>query len=306
MKVLIVGGTRFVGRSLVASLLASGHEVSLFTRGIQPVPSDVDHIKGDRNSNESLEKLKGRRFEAIVDTSGRKQQDTEKVLSYTGKPLHRFLYVSSAGVYADSQELPIDENYKLDPLSRHSGKAETEDWLIKQNIPFTSFRPTYIYGPGNYNPIETWFFDRIVNERPIPLPANCSFLTQLGHVNDLAEAMTKSLSLDVAENRIYNCSGDKGVTFLGLAQTAALACGLDPGQIDIRYFDQKILNPKARKSFPLRIGHFYTDISRIKNDLDWNPNYNLLSGLLDSFKNDFSNKTNHKPDFSSDDVLLGK
>ena len=64
----------------------------------------------------------------------------------------RQVYVSSAGVYADSEQWPLDESSPTDPQSRHAGKADTEAWLRKEGIPFTSFRPTYIYGPGNYNP----------------------------------------------------------------------------------------------------------------------------------------------------------
>ena len=74
-----------------------------------------------------------------------------------------------------------------------AGKADTEAWLHKEGIPFTSFRPTYIYGPGNYNPVERWFFDRIVHNRPIPLPGDGSTITQLGHVEDLADAHAKAL-----------------------------------------------------------------------------------------------------------------
>ncbi|HCA60481.1 MAG TPA: 3-beta hydroxysteroid dehydrogenase, partial [Synechococcales bacterium UBA8647] len=51
-----------------------------------------------------------------------------------------------------------------------------------EGIPFTSFRPTYIYGPGNYNPVENWFFDRIVHGRPVPIPGDGTTITQLGHV----------------------------------------------------------------------------------------------------------------------------
>ena len=56
--------------------------------------------------------------------------------------------------------MALDEDAAVDPASRHAGKAETEAWLLKEGIPFTSFRPTYIVGPGNYNLVERWF-DRV-------------------------------------------------------------------------------------------------------------------------------------------------
>ena len=123
--------------------------------------------------------LQGRSFDVVVDSSGRKQEDSSRVVAITGGPSHRFVYVSSAGVYADSEQWPLDESSPTDPQSRHAGKADTEAWLRKEGIPFTSFRPTYIYGPGNYNPVERWFFDRIVHNRPIPLPGDGSTICLL-------------------------------------------------------------------------------------------------------------------------------
>ncbi|WP_320668445.1 NAD-dependent epimerase/dehydratase family protein [Prochlorococcus sp. MIT 1307] len=305
MKTLVLGGTRFVGKALVSLLSSKGYELTLFTRGSRPCPKQFEHIKGDRTTDEGLKLLQGRRFDVIIDTSGRRLEETKNVLSITGAPKHRFLYVSSAGVYNNSIFWPIDEGFSIDSNSRHIGKAQTEQWLIDQNIPFTSFRPTYIYGPGNYNPIERWFFDRIIHKRPVPIPGNGNWVTQLGHVQDLADAMTKSLDFDIARNRIYNCSGKKGVTFLGLIELAARACGKEISQIDIRSFNPSGLDPKARKAFPLRIDHFLTDITRIQEDLRWTPKYQLEEGLLDSFNNDYLLNANSEPDFSSDDALMG-
>ncbi|MEB3322810.1 MAG: NAD-dependent epimerase/dehydratase family protein, partial [Synechococcaceae cyanobacterium] len=218
---------------------------------------------------------------------------------------HRFVYVSSAGVYADSELWPLDEDSPTDPASRHAGKAETEAWLRSEGIPFTSFRPTYIYGPGNYNPVESWFFDRIVHGRPVPLPGDGSTITQLGHVEDLAAAMARCLEVETATNRIYNCSGAKGVTFRGLVAAAARACGKDPAAVEIRSFDPSGLDPKARKAFPLRLAHFLTDIHRVRRELAWEPAFSLEAGLADSYANDHALREAGTPDFSGDAVLVG-
>ena len=225
MKVLFYGGTRFVGKALVSSLLSKGHEIFVFTRGNLPVPKDIIHLKGDRSNDEDLKKLSDHSFDLIVDSSGRKLEDTQRLLKFSGLPSYRFIYISSAGVYDNTQLFPVGEDSPIDLESRHIGKAKTESWLKAEGIPFTSFRPTYIYGPGNYNPIEKWFFDRITNGRSIPVPLDGQAITQLGHVSDLAEAIAKSLETDKANNQIYNCSGRKAVTFKGLIETAILATG---------------------------------------------------------------------------------
>ena len=305
MQILVMGGTRFVGRPLVARLLASGHQLTLFTRGRQPLPEGVEHLSGDRSDAEALDQLQGRRFEVIIDSSGRSLSETAAVLQRTGAPSHRLVYVSSAGVYADSDRWPLDEDSPTDPASRHAGKAETEEHLRREGIPFTSFRPTYIVGPGNYNPVESWFFDRLVHGRPVPLPGDGSTITQLGHVDDLAAAMARCLEVDAATNRIYNCSGRQGVTFRGLVDAAARACGLDPATVTVRSFDPSQLDKKARKAFPLRLNHFLTDITRVRRELAWEPAFDLDRTLADSYRQDYSQRQSHEPDFSSDAALLG-
>jgi len=305
MNILVMGGTRFVGKPLVEQLLASGHHLTLFTRGNKPAPAGVEHLIGDRSTPEGLQQLAGRSFDVIVDSSGRTLDDSRGVIERTGAPSHRFVYVSSAGVYADSELWPLDEDSPTDPASRHAGKADTEAWLRSQGIPFTSFRPTYIVGPGNYNPVESWFFDRIVHGRPVPLPGDGSTITQLGHVNDLASAMARCIEVDAAANRIYNCSGAQGITFRGLVHAAARAAGKDPAAVEIRRFDADALDKKARKAFPLRLAHFLTDITRVRRELAWEPAFDLDATLADSFANDYATRMPTSPDFSADAALLG-
>lgn len=305
MNILVMGGTRFVGKPLVAQLLDQGHALTLFTRGNKPAPAGVEHLVGDRSSAEDLALLDGRRFEVIVDSSGRTLEDTRAVLERTGAPSHRLVYVSSAGVYADSELWPLDEDSPTDPASRHAGKLDTEAWLRAQGIPFTSFRPTYIVGPGNYNPVESWFFDRIVHGQPVPLPGDGSTVTQLGHAHDLATAMARCIGVDAAANRIYNCSGRQGITFRGLVHAAAVAAGKDPASVAIRSFDPAGLDKKARKAFPLRMAHFLTDITRVRRELAWEPQFDLAATLADSYANDYALRRPTSPDFSGDAALIG-
>jgi nucleoside-diphosphate-sugar epimerase len=305
MNILVMGGTRFVGKPLVERLQQAGHALTLFTRGNKPAPAGVEHLVGDRSTAEGLELLRGRRFDVIVDSSGRTMADTSAVIERTGAPSHRLVYVSSAGVYADSELWPLTEESPTDPQSRHAGKLDTEAWLREQGIAFTSFRPTYIVGPGNYNPVESWFFDRIVHGRPVPLPGDGSTITQLGHVDDLAAAMARCIEVEAAANRIYNCSSVQGITFRGLVAAAARACGKDPASVEIRSFDPAGLDKKARKAFPLRLAHFLTDTTRVQRELAWTPSFDVERSLADSYVNDYALRPPASPDFSGDAALIG-
>ena len=299
-----MGGTRFVGKSLVQKLLSKNYDIDIFTRGNKPFPSNINFIKGDRNILEDIKKLQNNKYDLIFDISGRELNQTKMLIDNLENSFKRYIYVSSAGVYKDIAELPLTENDPIDLSSRHIGKFETEDWLINQKIPFTSFRPTYIYGPNNYNKIENWFFERIIFSKKVPIPNDGSLITQLGHVSDLSDAMLLSTHFDAAENKIYNCSGNKGITIKGLVHKCAEACKVDINDIQIIPFDHKRLDSKSRKSFPIRLNHYQTSISKIQSELNWFPKFDLLSGLEDSFENDFKYKLKETFDFSSDRNLF--
>ena len=304
MKILVMGGTRFVGKSLVEKFLAKKVDVDIFTRGNNKIPSGTNFIKGDRNEIKDIKQICNNNYDYIFDISGRELNQTKLLINNLNNSFKRYLYVSSAGVYKANEEIPLSETDTLDRDSRHKGKFETEDWLIKEGVPFTSFRPTYIYGPNNYNKIENWFFERIINKQKIPIPGDGLLLTQLGHVSDLTDAMIKSIETEKTKNQIYNCSGEKGVTIKGLIHTCAEVCNVEISKTDLYPFDFKKLDPKARKLFPLRLTHYLTSIDKLKNDLNWKPEFDLLRGLQNSFNNDFKLKKNQNFDPNSDLSLL--
>jgi nucleoside-diphosphate-sugar epimerase len=310
MRVLVMGGTRFIGVSLTHLLVQQGHDVVLFNRGNQPAPvPNVGQIHGDRKDAADLKaKLAGEPFDAIFDNNGRERSDTQPLVELLGDRVQHFIYVSSAGVYMKSDQMPHVEGDAVDPNSRHKGKFQTEAYLAEQSVPFTSVRPVYIYGPQNYNDLEAWFFDRLVRDRPIPIPGNGMALTQWGHVADLAAAMAAILGNSKAIGKIYNISGDRAVTFDGLARACAIAAGKDPATLNIVHYDPKQFDFGKRKAFPMRVQHFFTDIRRATLDLDWQPQFDLVSGLKDSFHKDYvtSGRQTQTVDFELDDQILAK
>jgi nucleoside-diphosphate-sugar epimerase len=308
MRILMMGGTRFVGVYLTQVLREQGHEVVLFNRGKRPAPAGVTVIQGDRTDPLQLkEKLSPESFDAIFDNNGRELSDTQPLVEIFKGKIQQFIYMSSAGVYLKSDQMPHREGDALDPKSRHRGKADTEAYLMEQNIPFTLVRPTYIYGPQNYNDLEAWVFDRIVRDRPIPIPGNGQHFTQFGHVQDLARAMAAMLGNQAALGQIYNISGDRAVTFDGLAKACAIAAGKSPETLKLVHYDPTQFDFGKRKAFPLRMQHFFADIHKAQTDLNWTPEFDLVSGLKDSFQNDYlaSGRDRAEVDFSTDDEILG-
>ncbi len=304
MKILVMGGTRFVGKSLVNKLLSKGVKVDIFTRGNKQIPHGVNFIKGDRNQIDDIKQISNNNYDYIFDISGRELEQTRLLVDNLNASFNRYIYVSSAGVYKDIDEIPLSENDAIDKESRHKGKYETEDWLISENIPFTSFRPTYIYGPDNYNKIENWFFERLINTKTVPIPGDGLLVTQLGHVSDLTDAMITSIEFEKTKNQIYNCSGDKGVTIKGLIYNCAEVCNVNINDVKLRTFDYKKLDPKSRKSFPLRLTHYLTATNKLRSDTNWLPKYDLLRGLKNSYDNDFIYKMKTPFDQECDEILF--
>jgi nucleoside-diphosphate-sugar epimerase len=307
MRILVMGGTRFIGVYLTRLLVEQGHTVTLFNRGSKPVAEGVQQIIGDRTDPTTLiRQLSGTQFDAIFDNNGRELSDTQPLADLFHGKVQHFIYMSSAGVYLKSDQMPHVEGDAVDPKSRHKGKNDTEAYLAAQNLPFTAIRPTYIYGPQNYNDLEAWFFDRIVRDRPIPIPSHGQHFTQLGHVQDLAQAMVNVLGNSRAIGQIYNVSGDRCVTFDGLAKACAIAVGKDPATLQILHYDAKKFDFGKRKAFPMRTQHFFASVEKAKAELHWQPAFDLVTGLRDAFQNDYQHSGRDRAaiDFSMDDEIL--
>jgi 2'-hydroxyisoflavone reductase len=139
MKLLIIGGTRFVGRHLVAAALERGHEVTLFNRGTQPSPfADVETISGDRNRD--LDKLQGRSWDAVVDTCGYLPRNVKATAEMLSGSVERYIFISSQSAYADVSVRGVEESAPLRSL--------TNEQLDRAYAIDTAGQPSYgeLYG----------------------------------------------------------------------------------------------------------------------------------------------------------------
>ena len=113
MKLLVLGGTRFLGRHVVEAALARGHAVTVFTRGRLPVPwgTRVTALAGDRDPRvgTGLAALAEGTWDAVVDTSGYVPRIVGASAELLAPRVGRYLFVSSVSVYADSSRPGIDE-----------------------------------------------------------------------------------------------------------------------------------------------------------------------------------------------------
>jgi 2'-hydroxyisoflavone reductase len=116
MRVLILGGTQFVGRHIVEALLVAGHLVSILTRGKSPdtLPTQVERFRGDRDDGAlGLEALAGRSWDVCVDVSGYTPQQVRPSAERLRRCVKHYVFISAVSVYGDPDDVIKEESNNL-------------------------------------------------------------------------------------------------------------------------------------------------------------------------------------------------
>lgn len=224
LKILILGGTSFLGPHQIAYALKRGHEVSTFTRG-KTVPkihkklfSKVEKLIGDRENN--LEALKNRKWDVVIDNSGRRTKWTEDTAQLLKDQVGYYMYTSSISVFYPftgddfSENRPLVTEIPQDATEQEKGnyeygvmKATSELATIDAFGPERSIivRPTLIVGPGDSTDRFPYWVARLEKGGDIIIPGSRDEVIQYIDVRDLAEWMIRLLENKAAG--IYNGSG---------------------------------------------------------------------------------------------------
>jgi 2'-hydroxyisoflavone reductase len=126
MKLLVLGGTQFVGRHIVEALVHAGHSVSVFNRGqtVDELPANVERLRGDRDLGRSgIGALADRTWDACVDVSGLTATHVRPSAELLRRRVGRYIYISAVSVYGDPPHGPVDEAH---PRSLPAGEDVTE------------------------------------------------------------------------------------------------------------------------------------------------------------------------------------
>src|SRR5689334_17007639 len=242
MKVLVIGGTSFIGRPLVEELLKGGHDVAVLHRKSKhDLGRRVENLMADRNDAESLGRaVAGRRFEAVYDNVYDWERGTAAaqieatVRACSGDWLNRYIFMSSVAAYGDGlnhkESDPLAPDYHANPYVRH--KAGSERLLFRMHsqsgLPAVTFRPPFIYGAGNPFYREQFFWDRLRAGRPIIIPGDGHRLMQFVYVNDLVKAMVRAMDEPRAVGEAFNIGDPKPVTQAELIEKLAKAANVEP------------------------------------------------------------------------------
>jgi 2'-hydroxyisoflavone reductase len=234
MRILILGGTRFLGRHLVAAALDGGHEVTLFNRGTHPATAlpNVETIHGDRNHD--LFKLQERSWDAVVDTCGYLPRAVRASAEALSDSVERYVFISSISAYADVSVAGLDETAPLAKLTddqmqqanaidssgqvsavtfgrMYGGLKALCEQAAEEVMPnrVLIIRPGLIVGPYDYSDRFTYWVVRIAGGGEVLVPGRPGRCLQLIDVRDLAEWIVRLI--EQKETGAYHATGLPGI-----------------------------------------------------------------------------------------------
>lgn len=238
MRVLVIGGTLFIGRLLVKRLLTAGHDVTILHRKAEhPFGRKVRSVTADRNDASTISAaLAGLRFDAVYDNvydweRGTTAAQVEATAKAIPGDLSRYIFMSSVAAYGDglnhAEDDPLASDIHPDPYVRN--KAGSERALFRMyhesRFPVVTMRPPFIYGPENPFYREAFFWDRLRHDQAIIIPGDGNRLMQFCYVNDLVEACYAALEKPTAPGRAFNVADDKPLTQVEVVTEMAKAAG---------------------------------------------------------------------------------
>jgi 2'-hydroxyisoflavone reductase len=237
MKILVIGGTRFVGRHFVSAALKRGHELTLFNRGRHAAApfSDVETIIGDRHSE--LNKLAGRRWDVVVDTCGLLPRAVTASAEALRDAVDVYVFVSSQSVYADVSRPGVDESSPTKTLSHE--QLERANAIDAPTASAASYGDLYgglktlceqaaqtampgrvlvqraglIVGPHDYTDRFTYWVARVARGGEVLAPGRAERPVQFIDARDLADWTVKTI--EEKRTGVYNCNGVPATVTMG-------------------------------------------------------------------------------------------
>jgi 2'-hydroxyisoflavone reductase len=220
---------------MVTAALARDHDVTLFNRGNYPIQQDLETIEGDRHTE--LHKLKGRRWDAVVDTSGHLPRAVRAAAEALAESVNRYVFISSQNAYADVSVPDIAEDYPLATLSSeqlneanaidttgqpnygrlYGGLKALCEQAAEEVMPnrVLALRPGLIVGPYDYSDRFTYWVVRVAAGGEVLAPGRPERFIQFIDARDLAEWTIQMIERNAAG--AYNMHGvPKTLTMRGL------------------------------------------------------------------------------------------
>ena len=296
MKVLIFGGTRFMGRYVLRALLDVGVEVTIANRGTREENKGAHNVICDRSQPGALEQFKDSKFDAVIDFSAYASDWVEEAGKFFAGKISRYVFISTGAVYTSSQHFPITEDFPkgpphpFGPYAQEKIRSESllREFSAQGAFDTTALRLPFVLGPDNYEDRESFVFSRLLSNEPIFLANGGKSIHSFIYAGDVASAIVRVLSLSRTNgSEEFNLAIPQATTSRGFVNLASEVCGIEPNvisylpedfQIDTINFDLKNV------AFPFPENNAYLSSEKILTKLGFAPAYDLKSMLSEYFE----------------------
>lgn len=197
MRILVLGGTRFIGPHLLRALYARGDTATAFHRGQTNValPSGTVEILGDRTG--PLDALDGGRWDAVIDTSGYEPADVARSTAFLRPFAKRYVFVSTISVYGDMPAAGVREDAPAlgsefldadDPATQYGARKAACERIVLDTYgdQGVCIRSGLIVGPGDPTDRFTYWVERLARGGDVLFPGDPARAVQALDVRDLA------------------------------------------------------------------------------------------------------------------------
>lgn len=239
MRIIVFGGTGWLGHNIVLQLLDAGHDVTICSRGQKKLFLDevakVKTVTADKKDEAAVKEIFKTPYDAVVDTVP-SLESIAHIRKYAGN-ISRYIHCSSTGGYAPLPFVPCDETAPYGGFEKTSGWAakavydnEAMRLFREEGFPVTVIRPCYITGPGmlpldNQGGRRKDYIADVLAEKTLDVPDNGLSLLQPIHVKDLAASFRLVLQIPRSSGQIYNICLSHAVTLIRYHEINAAALG---------------------------------------------------------------------------------
>ena len=327
MRVLIIGGTRFIGPPVVAELQQSGHKVTLFHRGqTDAATQDVSEILGDRRKlTEYTKELRKLQLDVVLDMVAVIEEDARQLSEVFTGSAKRVVLVSSMDVYraygrllgkeqGPPDETPLTEESplreKLYPYREEQLRSDKDEFRIRDEydkipiehivmnndeLPGTVLRLPMVYGPSDYQHRLFPYLKRMDDKRPAIIldESIAHWRSSRGFVEDIARGITLAVTDERATDNVYNVCERTALEEIDFVKLIGESAGWD-GEIVVRKSEEL---PEALRDEHATEHHLDVSSEKIRRELG----YKEVTAREEAMRTTVEWERANPPSFKSED-----
>jgi len=260
LRILLIGGSGFLGHHVAAPLIEAGHEVTVLSRAGRERPPGTELLKADRRDRASLaQALEGRRFDLTVDFLVFDAADVENLLFVPRAALGRYLMISTGQVYlvtagvqppyreddAEGALIPEPddpESYEHASWSYGVGKRRAERAVLElretHGVRAAILRLPIIQGEGDGSRRLWGYLERMLDGGPLVLPNGGGAPARFVYVGDVARLIAR-IALEPPRSAVYNLAQPDSMPLRDFLDRAGQLAGVKPRWIDASWEECK-------------------------------------------------------------------